>query len=346
MEELDPLHRGVLADPDDDALRHVWADALIERGDPLGEVISLQLRAAEGPITSAQDKRLRSLVAKHKNAWLGELTAIVQTREGLTFDRGVLAACQIQVKKVDGLARATNHPLLAGLESIWFSDRFAHDPRIVDLLAAPVLGRLREIVCPGNNRVFPLLARLERPLAASAIWLTTDHWLDSPTSIQDVDEAPGLPRLRHLGLTLNGEETWATTLPIVDQLETLGITSPAPVQHWLDRTRDLAKLTMLEIRRDWIPIQGITRSHFCLRFTRDDRGAWSRLAIERVGSATEPMLEGDLASLVETDIAQVTLEEETIRPFVRRRFAHVAVDIGAPPARPFFARYARGPLER
>ncbi|HEU0035427.1 MAG TPA: TIGR02996 domain-containing protein [Kofleriaceae bacterium] len=43
----DPLLARVLADPDDAGLRSVWADALIERDDPRGELISIQALAGD-----------------------------------------------------------------------------------------------------------------------------------------------------------------------------------------------------------------------------------------------------------------------------------------------------------
>jgi uncharacterized protein (TIGR02996 family) len=85
------LRTKVLADPDDAALRSVWADALIEGGDPLGELIAIQDRARDAPLTAAQDKRMRSLIAKHRVAWLGPLSGVCQHREGLLFDRGLLS---------------------------------------------------------------------------------------------------------------------------------------------------------------------------------------------------------------------------------------------------------------
>ena len=49
----------IYANPDDDALRAVYADALLERGDPRGELITLQLeRTRAGAPAEAQVARL------------------------------------------------------------------------------------------------------------------------------------------------------------------------------------------------------------------------------------------------------------------------------------------------
>src|SRR5262249_5755886 len=62
-EELD---RNGDEDPDDPAPRAVLADFLAERGDPRGELITLQLAGAP-----ATEKRELQLIRKHQFAWLG-----------------------------------------------------------------------------------------------------------------------------------------------------------------------------------------------------------------------------------------------------------------------------------
>ena len=78
---VDPAHdaflRAVLADPDDDAPRLVYADWLEERGDPRGEFIRLQCAAAALPAGDPRATRLlgraRKLLERHFRAWLGGL---------------------------------------------------------------------------------------------------------------------------------------------------------------------------------------------------------------------------------------------------------------------------------
>ena len=73
--------------PDDLAPRIVLADLLLERGDPRGELIALQC-------SGAATARTRSLIDEHWHAWLGEL-ALVLTRHGTEFERGMLTAIRI-----------------------------------------------------------------------------------------------------------------------------------------------------------------------------------------------------------------------------------------------------------
>jgi uncharacterized protein (TIGR02996 family) len=313
------LRTKVLADPDDAALRSVWADALIEGGDPLGELIAIQDRARDAPLTAAQDKRMRSLVAKHRVAWLGPLSGVCQHREGLLFDRGLLAECQIQVKQLAALGAAVGDPGWTAVRRIWFCDRYAWDPRIIPLLVHPVMRSLREVFTIGMNRVFPALARCERPLPFTTIWAVEDAFRGpSPVTIRDVRDAPGLPALTRLGFDYHVED-YLLELPIVRRIATLGLinsnTNPAGV--WLERTLRVENLTTLELRRYWIPIQGPLRSHFILSFKRGADGAWRELVIEPAGGPTVEMLAEQLDSIPANMLARITASP-LLHPHLRR----------------------------
>lgn len=293
----DPLLERILADPNDAELRTVWADALSERGDPRGELITLQVIAERGALTPAQDKRLRSLLAKHRVAWLGELAGVLQHREGLVFERGLLAAGQVQVKRLAALATAVGHPLWATVRHLHFCDHYAVDPRIVPLLAHPVMAQLRSVICVGENHVFAALAHADRALPITSIWTVEDHGSSAHRS-EDVTDLARLPHLTTLGFTLYGvDEERILRLPVVRAIQTLGITSYSAAGVWLARTRSLDNLTTLELRRWWIPYQGPERSHYILRFTRGTDGAWTRLHVDVAGYPTMELLVEDLESL-------------------------------------------------
>ncbi|HEU0035426.1 MAG TPA: hypothetical protein VFQ53_32675 [Kofleriaceae bacterium] len=283
------------------------------------------------PLTPAQDKRLRSLIAKHRVAWLGELADVVQHREGLVFDRGLLAACQIQVKKLAALDAAIGHPLWAALRSIWFADKFAWDPRIVPLLVDPVMRELREVTCIGVGHVFVALARHPRPLPITSIWTVDDAFRSPADSVQQLATAPGLPALRRLGFTYWGDAPWIVELPIVRRIETLGITAEPPSRVWLDRTRRLDHLTTLELRRHWIPIQGPERSHFAMYFTRGKSGEWSRLRIEPTRHVSPQWLGEELVGLPADSLEHITVPHAMVAAFRKFRRAEI-VTTGAPEA--------------
>jgi uncharacterized protein (TIGR02996 family) len=86
------LLRGIYASPRDRALRAAYADALVEEGDPRGELIALQLaRAGSGAPPS---ERERELLQAHRDEWLGALRPFVSD-EDLLFDAGFLLACLV-----------------------------------------------------------------------------------------------------------------------------------------------------------------------------------------------------------------------------------------------------------
>lgn len=77
--------------PDDRALRQVYADALLEAGDPRGELIAIQ---CAGPrADAAARRRERALLAAHGTAWLGAIAPVVR-RRGAAFRGGFLAVAR------------------------------------------------------------------------------------------------------------------------------------------------------------------------------------------------------------------------------------------------------------
>ncbi|MFO0740989.1 MAG: TIGR02996 domain-containing protein [Labilithrix sp.] len=66
----------IRAAPDDDAPRLVYADWLLERGDPRGELIVLQC----GPRTEESRRREAELLREHELQWLGAVAYVTRTR--------------------------------------------------------------------------------------------------------------------------------------------------------------------------------------------------------------------------------------------------------------------------
>ncbi|MFO0734445.1 MAG: TIGR02996 domain-containing protein [Labilithrix sp.] len=84
VEELLAL---VASEPDDDTPRAVLGDRWLEAGDPRGEFVSLQLRAARGEASSSDLERMATLQANGEKDWLGEIALVAQERR---FHRGFL----------------------------------------------------------------------------------------------------------------------------------------------------------------------------------------------------------------------------------------------------------------
>ncbi len=85
------LIAAIVAAPDDDPPRMVYADHLMQRGDLRGELIAVQCRlaradAADEPIDPALVARERELLAEHSAVWEMPLRAVVDA--GYVFRRG------------------------------------------------------------------------------------------------------------------------------------------------------------------------------------------------------------------------------------------------------------------
>lgn len=97
---VDALFEQIARAPDDDGSRMVLADLLLERGDPRGEFISLQLAREHGDESERTKGRLRILLGRHARQWLPPGVA----PEQVEFRRGFLS-CANLVGATDPLHR-------------------------------------------------------------------------------------------------------------------------------------------------------------------------------------------------------------------------------------------------
>jgi len=97
----------VWAHPDDDGPRHVLADHLLEIGDPVGELLALQLGPM--PLTEAQQRRERRLLKDHLESWLGPLWQAIAPKSARLV-RGFLESCTPQFRQLSELRRWMDHP--------------------------------------------------------------------------------------------------------------------------------------------------------------------------------------------------------------------------------------------
>ncbi len=146
------LLAGVVAAPDDDLPRLVYADWLDENGDPArAEFIRLQCWIAErertAPVPDADPDRRREgeLLNDHERDWWDERPAVRGVER--TWDAGWWRGFPgLQVKSAVTLARSAARLLAAGpVESvnIWDRNRRGSDGGLAALLDAPVVERVR-----------------------------------------------------------------------------------------------------------------------------------------------------------------------------------------------------------
>jgi uncharacterized protein (TIGR02996 family) len=125
-ESVEHLFRAVYETPTDDGLRVVLADALIERNDPRGELINVQLSLVSDPDDRALRAREKELIDAHGRGWLGELAPILMAE--FRFERGFLAACKIDNAKLDRVRKLVGNPLWATVAELEGSALIALDP--------------------------------------------------------------------------------------------------------------------------------------------------------------------------------------------------------------------------
>lgn len=145
-DEVAALILEIVARPDDDGPREVLADLLQARGDPRGELISLQLLASRG--NRERDARIQELLEAHGTRWLGALGRIA---DSCRFDRGFPTRLGLDPEVPADDPRwdaALDDPALATLEEIHpggthgrIYRRFLTSPKLVNLRRVQVYDR-------------------------------------------------------------------------------------------------------------------------------------------------------------------------------------------------------------
>jgi uncharacterized protein (TIGR02996 family) len=170
---IDALIAGIYANPADDARRLVLADLLLQRGEPRGELIALQLGRGDGEPT----KRELRLLQKHGRSWLGRLAPVLswgRRHSRTTFRRGFLAVADIMLsvdKKLDPLAGAPEWATVEKLTGRWSTEL---------LLTAPLRG-LRSIDDRLDAATIAALSRRSEPLANVVEVRLVDPKIDGAT---------------------------------------------------------------------------------------------------------------------------------------------------------------------
>jgi uncharacterized protein (TIGR02996 family) len=97
-DDEDKVLREIYEDPLADAPRLVYADLLLERGDPRGELITLQFERRDKGLDESKKARERWLLKQHMKDWLGGLAPAVSNTQSYsrsTFERGFVAIADI-----------------------------------------------------------------------------------------------------------------------------------------------------------------------------------------------------------------------------------------------------------
>jgi uncharacterized protein (TIGR02996 family) len=125
---IDDMLQAIYDHPDDDQARAIYADMLLEAGDPRGEFISLQLRGDRK--SAGQAKRL---LKEHEETWLGPL-ASGASKLGRSWNRGFLDSFGI-------MSEVPHHKSLATVRELTLNGS-----RVMDaFLSAPALRNVHTV---------------------------------------------------------------------------------------------------------------------------------------------------------------------------------------------------------
>lgn len=209
----DPKQRALLAalwaDPEADEPRLVYADYLLERGDPRGAYIQAVLKSWSTATT---------LFRKHEKEWLAPIRPYIRTWKWsrgfvsrVTCDAGLFvegaeAICAaspdlwvtitgLAPQHIPGLAAAP----LGKLRSLSFSSQRIDDAQAQILLPSPTLAGLRELIL-GSNDLGPaaMQALASSPVRTSLRWLALDRNPLGDDGAIALAGSPGFPELRRL----------------------------------------------------------------------------------------------------------------------------------------------------
>jgi uncharacterized protein (TIGR02996 family) len=159
LRELVELRHLIIERPDDFSLRRVFADSLIERGNPRGEFIRVQNDLADLGSTSPLRTRLTThegqLLRKHQTAWFTPLRR-ERFRQTVQFTRGFAErwSCHAHHFLAHGRWVVSHHPLRA------VAVRSADAEAIARLGATPAFTSLPEVKLTINGPPWPAVAGL------------------------------------------------------------------------------------------------------------------------------------------------------------------------------------------
>jgi uncharacterized protein (TIGR02996 family) len=235
----------IIAAPDDDGLRLIYADYLDERGDPRGEFIRVQIDLARQPKYAASRKELeareRALLQEHEVEWAGPRPRVVTRR---WFERGFLAGVEMQAKGFSRLpAVFRSCPTVRELHLVGpFEDK---KPIMQEIASSPYLARLTALeIRDGRLAIGPeaVATLAESPHVRGLTTLSLLNNRASDRGLAALAASPNLGQLRTLALSCYGLIPW-------DFVGTEGVEALASSQH-------LSRLTTLRLPGCWIGDKG------------------------------------------------------------------------------------------
>ena len=183
MTPLDAAWQAVLDAPDDDRALQVLADALMEREDPQGELIRLQL--------AGEEERATTYLSAHAAALLGDARHLADA--SLRFARGFVATARIETAR--DLAKLLDRPISRLVRELRMSSLAVlnDDREPEEQTPEPEIERIVRLIAQRG----PLTIHALR-FGASAAGSSSDevtHLIGPDTPVGEIQMAPLLARL-------------------------------------------------------------------------------------------------------------------------------------------------------
>ena len=224
-----PLFDAVAEAPDDDGPRQVLSDALLERGDPRGEFISLQLLSARGAASPKQQAREKILRENHWRRWFSEVPGVGLSpslvNPPVEFHRGFMRSCVLSPSGV-----GVDSPAWRMIERIDVAS--TGDARE---LAAPALKRLSVLTGLDAASLQVVLSGADKPrlheLAFSGPWMQADRGRAEQRQVLALTRFSTLKLLRLAPSPFRHHADWLAWLfeaPLLRQLDQLTLWMELP----------------------------------------------------------------------------------------------------------------------
>lgn len=140
--DVSSLEAAVYASPDDDAPRLVLADALLEKDDPRGEFLTLQLKAARGRLNATERWKEHDLLVEHRDAWLGPLTlALDKMCHIVEFKNGFADTIAVAARKPHAMKVLAESAQFKTVRTVLLN-LYDDDALPLELLRSPAFSRI------------------------------------------------------------------------------------------------------------------------------------------------------------------------------------------------------------
>lgn len=197
--------------PGDEGRRRVLADLLIERGDPRGEFIVLQLLVAENQASAALGQRARALLAQYRDEWLRELEGVVALDH---FSLQVESGFPVAGRLVEGLTterlrRAFDSPMFLTLRSLEGPQHL-----LLEALASPRMRALSRVYVATDA----FLERVARYAVPARLEQLTLGFAPGKRALTLLAQAPPFSRVRTLQVQATARDARVDLGPLLSAL--------------------------------------------------------------------------------------------------------------------------------